>query len=162
MPGMQGGAFMHEIAAKGLACSYAMTPEFVSYQKQVIVNAQAMAHFFMSKNYTVISAGTDTHLFVIDVRPLGLTGKDAEQLLESAEIYVNRNVIPFDTLPALTAGGIRIGTAAITTRGAQINHVIEIAHIIDELFVSRDVSKAYAKVRSVVYDLESVVKIQDW
>ncbi len=119
MPGIQGGAFMHVIAAKGVACQEAQTVEFVAYQKQVVKNAQCMAQAFVQRGYEVVSGGTDTHLFLIDVRPLGLSGKEVEDVLQSVGIFVNRNAIPFDTNPPLVAGGIRIGSAAITTRGAR-------------------------------------------
>lgn len=133
MPGTQGGAFMHEIAAKAVACAAAMTPEFCAYQKQVLANAQAMAKYFLDHGYSVISGGTDTHIVLIDVRPLQFNGKEAEDLLQSINIFVNRNAIPGDTQPPLLAGGVRIGTAAITTRGATQQDCIEIAEIIDQV-----------------------------
>lgn len=133
MPGTQSGAFMHEIAAKGIACVCAATPEFAQYQKQVVLNAQAMAKFFVQQGYVVISGGTDTHMFLLDVRPLNFTGKQAEELLESADIFINRNAIPHDTKSPLTAGGIRIGTAAITTRGANLQDCLDIAALIDNV-----------------------------
>lgn len=133
MPGTQGGAFMHEIAAKAVACAHAATPEFKKYQQQVIVNAQAMAAFFVQRGYKVISGGTDTHMLLLDARPLNLNGKQAEQLLESVDIFANRNAIPGDTLSPLLAGGIRIGTAAITTRGATAQDCKNIAEIIDQV-----------------------------
>lgn len=138
MPGTQGGAFMHEIAAKGIACAQASTGEFITYQKQVVANAQAMASYFMQKGYSVISGGTDTHMFLLDVRPYGLTGRDAEQLLESVDIFVNRNAIPYDTLPPLSAGGIRIGTAFITTQGATIQDCQQIAEMIDVILQKKE------------------------
>ena len=128
MPGIQGGAFMHVIAAKGIACQEAQTEEFISYQQQVVKNAQAMAQAFVKKGYDVISGGTDTHLFLIDVRTLDMSGKEVEEILESVGVFINRNAIPFDTLSPLVAGGIRIGTAAITTRGAT---VLECEQIVD-------------------------------
>jgi len=133
MPGTQGGAFAHEIAAKGLACADGLQPEFKSYQQQVLAAAGCMAQAFIKLGYKVISGGTDTHLFLIDVRPLGLTGKDAEKILEIVGIFVNRNAIPFDTLSPLQAGGIRIGTAAIVTRGATLQDCDEIVQIIDQV-----------------------------
>lgn len=136
MPGLQGGAFMHEIAAKGLACAHAGTSEFKKYQQRVIENAQIMADWFVKAGYKVISGGTDTHLFLLDVRPLGLTGKQAEQLLEAVDIFVNRNMIPFDTNSAMLGGGIRLGAAAITTKGANQQHCIQIAEIIDKTLKS--------------------------
>jgi len=131
MPGIQGGAFGHEIAAKSLAAQLAMSQEFIEYQQQVIACANAMAQAFISLGYKVISGGTDTHLFLVDIRPLNVTGKDIEKALEKINIFVNRNAIPFDTLPPLQAGGIRIGTAAIVSRGASVEdciHVVQIIH----------------------------------
>jgi glycine hydroxymethyltransferase len=132
MPGTQGGAFMHEIAAKAVACSHAATPEFAQYQHQVILNAQTMANYFSNHGYSVISGGTDTHMLLLDLQPLGLTGKEAEDLLQSIDIFSNRNAIPGDTQPPLLAGGIRFGTSAITTRGAQQKDCYDIAQIIDQ------------------------------
>lgn len=131
MPGIQGGAFMNVIAAKGIACAQASTSEFALYQQQVIDNASTMAQCFIDKGYKVISGGTDTHMILLDVRPLSVTGKQVEQLLESVGIFVNRNAIPYDSHPPLIAGGIRLGTAAITTRGAKIQDSKEIAELID-------------------------------
>lgn len=133
MPGLQGGAFMHEIAAKGIACGQAMEPFFVTYQQQVIKNAQAMAQEFKNRGYKIISGGTDNHMFLVDVSSLGLTGKKVEELLESVLIFVNRNLIPFDTKSATVCSGIRIGTAAITTRGALENDAITIVALIDQI-----------------------------
>lgn len=133
MPGTQGGAFMHEIAAKAVACAHAQTQEFKLYQQSVIANAKAMAAFFVQRGYKVISGGTDTHMLLLDVRPLNLNGKEAEQLLETIDIFVNRNAIPGDTLSPLLGGGIRIGTAAITTRGATLQDCKTIAEIIDQM-----------------------------
>lgn len=131
MPGTQGGAFMHEIAAKAVACREALLPEFKEYQQLVVDTARFMAQKFIDLGYTVISGGTDTHLFLIDVRPLGLTGKEAEKKLEMIGVFVNRNAIPFDTLSPLQAGGIRIGTPAIATRGATLVDCEEIVQIVD-------------------------------
>ncbi|MCX5924562.1 MAG: serine hydroxymethyltransferase [Candidatus Dependentiae bacterium] len=148
MPGIQGGAFMNVIAAKGVACAQASTPEFKEYQKQVIQNAQAMADVFTQHGYTVVSGGTDTHLFLIDVRPLGLTGKQVEEILETVGIFVNRNAIPYDSNSPMVAGGIRIGTAAIATRGATQTDCENIAQltidIVSEYLDKEDIS-AYAE-----------------
>jgi glycine hydroxymethyltransferase len=131
MPATQGGAFMHEIAAKAVACAHAAQPEFITYQKQVIANACAMAQYFSDHGYPVISGGTDTHMLLLDVRSLQRNGKEVEDLLQSIDIFVNRNAIPGDTKPPLLAGGMRIGTSAVTTRGAMVQDCIEIAEIID-------------------------------
>ncbi|OGB85890.1 serine hydroxymethyltransferase [candidate division TM6 bacterium RIFCSPHIGHO2_12_FULL_38_8] len=141
MPGTQGGAFMHEIAAKAVACAHAATIRFAAYQKKVIENAQIMAKKFMQLGYSVISGGTDTHMLLIDVRPLKLNGKEVEELLESINIFVNRNVIPGDTEPPLLAGGIRLGTAAVTTRGAREKDCEEIVKIIDAALQKKEDAK---------------------
>lgn len=137
MPGTQGGAFMHEIAAKGIACAQAEQPEYIAYQKQVIANAQAMAGYFIEHGYDVVSGGTDTHMILIDIRNLDMTGKEAEELLQKVSIFVNRNAVPFDTQPPLLAGGIRIGTAAITTQGATMQDCLQIAALIDEVLKNK-------------------------
>lgn len=116
-PGMQGGPLMHVIAAKAVAFGEALQPEFKTYAQQVIDNAQAMAEAFIDKGYHLISGGTDNHLMLIDLRSKGLTGKVAEQALVAADITVNKNMVPFDTQTPFVTSGIRVGTAAITSRG---------------------------------------------
>lgn len=151
MPGIQGGAFAHEIAAKTLAAHEAFKPYFIEYQKEVIFSAQLMAQKFISLGYKVISGGTDTHLFLIDVRPLGLSGKVVEHALEEIDIFVNRNAIPFDTLPPLQGGGIRIGTAAIMSRKATIDDCIQIVQIIHELLTHLSKKEQYQYLKEKVY-----------
>ena len=151
MPGIQGGAFMHEIAAKGIACAHASTSEFLEYQKQVIINARAMAQGFAGRGYSVISGGTDTHMFLLDVRPLGLTGKRAEEILELIDIFVNRNAIPNDTESPLHGGGIRIGSAAITTRKASLKDCLKIVEIIDQALKSIDNNQQLEYLKSKVH-----------
>ncbi len=151
MPGTQGGAFMHEIAAKAVACAHAQTAEFKLYQQNVIANAKTMATFFVQLGYKVISGGTDTHMLLLDMRPLNLNGKQAEQLLESIDIFVNRNAIPGDTLSPLLGGGIRIGTAAITTRGATAQDCQTIAKIIDDMLQKKsDIQVLKKKVHEIL------------
>ena len=116
-PGMQGGPLEHVIAAKAVAFHEALQPEFRSYGEQVIRNAQAMAQAFVERDYKLISGGTDNHLMLIDLRSKGVTGKQAEQALVRADLTVNKNMVPFDTQSPFVTSGIRIGTAAITTRG---------------------------------------------
>lgn len=116
-PGMQGGPLMHVIAAKAVAFGEALKPSFKTYAQQVINNAQAMAESFVEKGYHLISGGTDNHLMLIDLRSKGLTGKVAEQALVKADITVNKNMVPFDTQTPFVTSGIRVGTAAITSRG---------------------------------------------
>ncbi len=116
-PGMQGGPLEHVIAAKAVAFGEALQPSFKTYGKQVIKNAQAMCKAFVGLGYNVISGGTDNHLMLIDLRSKGVTGKEAENALVRAEITVNKNMVPFDTQSPFVTSGIRVGTAAITTRG---------------------------------------------
>lgn len=116
-PGMQGGPLEHVIAAKAVAFREAMQPEFKVYASQVVKNAQTMAQAFAGKGYKIISGGTDNHLILIDLRSKDVTGKQAEEVLVKAGITVNKNMVPFDTQSPMITSGIRVGTAAITTRG---------------------------------------------
>jgi len=116
-PGIQGGPHMHSIAAKAVAFGEALEPSFRTYAENVIRNARALAHSLMERGYTILTGGTDNHIVLVDLRPKGLTGREAETLLEEAGITVNKNLIPYDPQPPLKASGIRLGTAALTTRG---------------------------------------------
>lgn len=130
-PGMQGGPLEHIIAAKAVAFQEALQPEFKTYSKQVIANAQAMAQAFVEKGYHLISDGTDNHLMLIDLRSKGVTGKVAENTLVKADITVNKNMVPFDTQSPFVTSGMRIGTAAITTRGMKEDDCRRIVDWID-------------------------------
>lgn len=116
-PGTQGGPLMHVIAAKGVSFREALQPDFVEYGKQIIANAKAMAKAFMDRGYNLVSGGTDNHLVLIDLRSKGLTGKEAEAALQTADITVNKNMVPFDETSPFVTSGMRIGTPAMTTRG---------------------------------------------
>jgi len=116
-PGTQGGPLVHTIAAKAVCLKEAMEPSFKDYQKQVAVNAKAMARAVAQHGFRLVSGGTDNHLFLIEVHPRGITGSDAEKALDRAGITVNKNAIPFDPLPPMKAGGIRVGSPSVTTRG---------------------------------------------
>ncbi len=116
-PGTQGGPLMHTIAAKAVCLKEAMQPEFREYQKQVVANAKALAAGVARRGFRIVSGGTDNHLFLVDLHSRGLTGKDAQASLDRATITVNKNAIPFDPTPPMTAGGIRLGSPAVTTRG---------------------------------------------
>lgn len=131
-PGTQGGPLEHVIASKAVAFGEALTPAFRSYSEQVIKNAQAMAQAFVDKGYKVISSGTDNHLMLIDLRPKGVTGKDAEIALGMADITVNKNMVPFDDKSPFVTSGMRLGTPAITTRGLKENDCVEIVEWIDD------------------------------
>jgi glycine hydroxymethyltransferase len=134
-PGMQGGPLEHVIASKAIAFREALDPSFRDYTKQVINNAQAMADAFTSKGYHLISGGTDNHLMLIDLRSKGLTGKIAEKALVEADITVNKNMVPFDTETPFVTSGIRLGTAAVTTRGFKENHCRQVVEWIDDILV---------------------------
>jgi glycine hydroxymethyltransferase len=116
-PGTQGGPHMHIIAAKAVCFLEAMQPEFRGYQQQIVTNARALAAALAARGFRIISGGTDNHLFLVDLHSRGIKGKDAQPALDRAGITVNKNAIPFDPTPPLVAGGIRLGTPAITTRG---------------------------------------------
>jgi len=132
-PGIQGGPLEHVIAAKAVAFGEALQPEFKVYQTQVQKNAAVMAQAFMDKGYKVISGGTDNHSMLIDLRPKfpDLTGKVAEKALVSADITINKNMVPFDSRSAFQTSGFRVGTPAITTRGGKEDLMIEIVELID-------------------------------
>jgi glycine hydroxymethyltransferase len=144
MPGSQGGPLMNIIAAKAVAFEEALDLSFKKYQEQVLKNAQAMAKAFIDLGYRIISGGTDTHLFLVDVKKKGeITGQDitglvVEQALSKCNIIVNRNSIPFDTLSPMVTSGIRIGTPAITTRGFKEKDAVQIVYWIDEIIKRRD------------------------
>ncbi|AGT26998.1 serine hydroxymethyltransferase [Borrelia miyamotoi LB-2001] len=129
-PGTQGGPLMHVIAGKAVAFGEALTREFKDYIFKVIENSKAMAEYFISEGFRIVSGGTDNHLFLIDLGILGITGADAEGILESVNITINKNVIPFDSRSPSVASGIRIGSAAITSRGLNRDDSIRVASFI--------------------------------
>lgn len=131
-PGIQGGPLMHVIAAKAVALGEALQPEFKVYAEQVVKNAKAMADVFLESPLNVISDGTDTHLFLVDVTPFGISGRWAQERLDQVGITVNKNSIPHDEKSFVETSGIRIGTPAVTTRGLKEDDVREVAHLILE------------------------------
>ena len=152
-PGIQGGPFMHCIAAKAVAFKEAMTEEFKECQRQTVKNARAMAQEFIKKGYTLVSGGTDNHLFLVDLRNKGITGKEAQILLEEADIVLNRNTIPFDERGTNEPSGIRIGTPTVTSRGMKEPEVIKIAECIDKIISKPSDIKAKDSVRKTVREL---------
>jgi glycine hydroxymethyltransferase len=144
-PGIQGGPLMHVIAAKAVAFKEALEPSFIEYQQQVIDNAKALANHLSQNGFKLVSGGTDTHLMLVDLRPQDITGKEAEEALDFAGITVNKNTVPFETRSPFVTSGIRIGTAALTTRGMKEkemgiigNWIIEILqNIKDESFLKK-------------------------
>lgn len=152
-PGIQGGPFMHAIAAKAVAFGEALRPDFTAYQQQVVDNAKAMADEFVRNGLRLVGGGTDTHLMLVDVSVKGLTGKATEEYLDEIGITVNKNAIPYDKQKPFVASGIRIGTPAITTRGFGADDCREVAKIIcDGLSDIEDRAKVQA-LRSRVHEL---------
>ena len=152
-PGIQGGPLMHIIAAKAVAFKEAMTDEFKTYQKQVVINARAMANTFIDRGYDVVSGGTDDHLFLVSFIEQGLTGKAVDAALGSAHITVNKNSVPHDPQSPFITSGIRVGTPAATTRGFGEKECIDITHwicdICDDIENTSVVDEVRAKVESL-------------
>jgi glycine hydroxymethyltransferase len=152
-PGIQGGPLMHIIAAKAVAFKEALSPEFKEYQKQIIANAQAFAKALSSKGFRIVAGGTDNHLFMVDLRPKKITGKEAATLLDRVQITVNKNLIPFDPESPTVTSGIRVGTPAITTRGMKEVQMRIIADLIDRCVLNRDDDAQLEKIRLSVEQL---------
>lgn len=149
-PGSQGGPLEHVIAAKAIAFGEALEDGFMKYTLQVIKNAKVMAQCFVDKGYGVISGGTDNHCMLIDLRSKNLTGKQAEAALVQADITANKNMVPFDDKSPFVTSGIRVGTAAITTRGLKEKDIPAIVNLIDEVLTNIENEKAIAQVRKKV------------
>jgi glycine hydroxymethyltransferase len=137
-PGTQGGPLEHVIAAKAVSFAEILTDEFTAYAKQVIANSLAMANAFVDKDYGLISGGTDNHLMLIDLRNKNISGKKAENVLEKADITVNKNMVPYDDKSAFVTSGIRVGVPAITTRGMKEEHMPFIVDLIDRALMNAD------------------------
>ncbi len=149
-PGLQGGPLEHIIAAKAVCLREAMQPEFREYQKQVAANAKTLAAALAKRGLRIVSGGTDTHLFLVDLQSRGITGRDAEQALERAGMTVNKNAVPFDTQPPMKAGGIRIGTPAVTTRGMREPEMEKIAAWIAEVLTHLGDAEIETRVRGEI------------
>jgi len=130
-PGIQGGPLMHIIAGKAICFKEALSPEFKEYQKQIVKNAKVLSEALMAKGFEIVSGGTDNHLMLVNLTNKGITGKDAQHMLDEVKITVNKNGIPFDPLSPAVTSGIRIGTPAVTSRGMKENEMKEIAELID-------------------------------
>src|SRR5213596_1704841 len=152
-PGVQGGPLMHVIAAKAVCFHEALQPQFRDYQRQVVINAKALAAGIAKHGYRIVSGGTDNHLMLVDLRPKDLNGKEAQEVLDRAGITVNKNGIPFDTYPIFKPGGIRIGTPAVTTRGMKEEEMLDIADLLAEALANRSNADALEHVRQKVLDL---------
>ena len=149
-PGTQGGPLEHIIAAKAVAFGEALSDSFGTYAVQVQKNAKVMAQAFVDKGYSVISGGTDNHLALIDLRPKGLTGKLAENTLIKADITVNKNMVPFDDATAMTTSGMRVGTAAMTTRGLVESDFVRVVDLVDKVLMNHDNESVITSVRNEV------------
>jgi glycine hydroxymethyltransferase len=152
-PGIQGGPLMHVIAAKAVAFKEALTPGFKTYQKQVLANAKALAEGFLARGYRVVSGGTENHLFLLNLTPKGVTGKEAEAALNASGIVVNKNAVPFDEKPPAVASGIRIGTPTVSTRGMQKPEMEQILSWMDEVIQHSQEASLHKRILRDVKDL---------
>jgi len=160
-PGLQGGPLVHTIAAKAICLKEAMEPSFKDYQQQVVKNAKALAAAIAKRGFRVVSGGTDNHLFLVEVHSRGITGNDAEKALDRAGITVNKNAIPFDPLPPMKAGGIRLGTPSITTRGMQEDQMELIAAWVADVLAKPRDAEVEQKVRKWVAGLAAKFPIYE-
>ena len=151
-PGIQGGPLVHVIAAKAVGFKEAMSQEFRDYQQQVVLNAKTLAERLVQHGFRIVSGGTDNHLMLVDLKNKDITGKEAEEFLESAGLTVNKNAIPFDTQSRFVTGGVRIGTPTVTTRGMKESEMEQIGDWVNRVISSRD-SSEIAKVRDEVSEL---------
>jgi len=152
-PGNQGGPLMHIIAAKAVAFAEALSDEYFNYILQVQKNAKAMAKAFIEKQYNIISGGTDNHMMLIDLRNKDISGKDAEKALGKAEITVNKNMVPFDDKSPFVTSGIRVGTAAITTRGLLEKDMTTIVDLIDKVIANHNNDEKLEEIADQVIDM---------
>jgi glycine hydroxymethyltransferase len=152
-PGVQGGPLMHVIAAKAVCFHEALQPQFREYQRQVVLNAKALAAGLAKHGYRIVSGGTDNHLMLVDLRPKEINGKEAQEVLDRAGITVNKNGIPFDTYPIFKPGGIRVGTPAVTTRGMKEEEMLEISDLVAEALTNRTDDAALNLVRDKVREM---------
>ncbi len=148
-PGIQGGPLMHVIAGKAVCLKEALTDEYKEYQKQVVKNAACLAQELTERGFKIVSGGTDNHLMLVDLQNLDLTGKEVEKLLDSVHITANKNTVPNDPKSPFVTSGIRLGTPAITTRGAKEDDMIVIADAIKAAVIDKDNDKAMALVKSI-------------
>ena len=161
-PGTQGGPLMHVIAAKAVAFKEALRPQFLTYQKQILANAQALARELLRFGYTLVSGGTDNHLLLIDLTPTGMTGKDAEGVLDSAGITVNKNSIPFETRSPFVTSGIRVGTPALTTRGLKEEDMRTVAGFMHRALTEHNDPQALARIHAEVEEFARSFPLFAW
>lgn len=161
MPGIQGGPLMHIIAAKAVAFKEALQPAFKDYANQVVANAKTLAQKLMEDDYILVSGGTDNHLVLVDLTNKNITGKKAEHVLEIAGITVNKNMVPFDTQSPFVTSGIRIGTAALTTRGMKENEMRAIAGFIHKALSNADHQEVLLEIREEIKTLTAGFPLYD-
>ena len=161
-PGTQGGPLEHIIAAKAVAFREAQQDEYKTYIKNVVENAQIMGKELINKGYKIISDGTDNHCLLIDLRNKNVTGKEAEESLGLADITLNKNMVPFDTQSPFITSGIRIGTAAITTRGVDKDEIKIIANLIDSSIINYNNESELLKIKNQVNELMSSKPLFKW
>jgi glycine hydroxymethyltransferase len=152
-PGIQGGPLMHVIAAKAVSFKEAMSREFVLYQQQVVKNSQALGAALVRYGFKLVSGGSDNHLLLVDLSNKDITGKEAEEVLESAGLTVNKNAVPFDTQSRFVTGGIRLGTPAVTSRGLKEHDMEQIAEWMNRVILKRSDEKEIKRIRSEVREL---------
>lgn len=152
-PGLQGGPLMHVIAAKAVALKEAQSSDFRAYQQQVLTNAKVLAAELRQRGYTIVSGETDTHLFLVDLSPKRVTGKDAESALDASGITVNKNTIPYDTQPPAVASGIRLGTPIVSSRGMGPSEMTLIAELIDRVIGNINDTTMHERVRADIQSL---------
>jgi glycine hydroxymethyltransferase len=160
-PGTQGGPLVHTIAAKAVCLKEAMEPTFKEYQKQVVANTKAMAAAVANRGFRIVTGGTDNHLFLIELHSRGITGSDAEKALDRAGITVNKNAIPFDPLPPMKAGGIRLGGPSVTTRGMREPEMGQIGGWIADILTSLGNTEVEQRVRKQVAELAAKFPIYE-
>ena len=161
-PGIQGGPLEHVIGAKAVAFGEAMTSNYRDYMKEVKSNAKLMSELLIDKGYNLISGGTDNHCMLIDLRSKNINGKDAEEILGNVEITVNKNMVPFDTESPFVTSGIRIGTAAITSRGISHENIPQIVTLIDQALMNPKDEKVITEIRSEIHELMASRPLFKW
>lgn len=149
-PGLQGGPLMHVIAAKAVAFKEALAPSFTAYQQRILDNAKAVADGLIARGYHVVSGGTDTHLFLLNLNSKGVTGKEAEEALDASGIIVNKNAVPYDERPPAVASGIRIGTPIVSTRGMGVTEMSQIVAWMDEVLQHPAKKRIQSRIRKEV------------
>lgn len=154
-PGLQGGPHMHTIAAKAVMAKEALTPDFKTYAAQVVANARALAEGLTKKGLKIVSGGTDSHLMLVDLRPVGVSGKIGEEVLDKVGITVNKNTVPFDPQPPSVCSGIRLGTPALTTRGMGVP---EMAHVAEFIYEALANAQSEAKLKTVADNVRELSK----